>query len=463
MRNSGGVAMYVLIVVIIAGAFFMVNGGSSYKLSKPNTATVSDFLCCDSGDGDSCKPGDTADKTLTYKGVTYGLLKTTVELIEGNLHLIDSGETFGGKPIILNSSQDHIAAPKNNTPFEIAFVNGLNEACKRPDPVNTKKDLYFLKTPADPYLFMRTAQPFSKVSEYCTSVPDDEIIFVCKENCTTAACSFPVDADSDISCYGNNKTIYDVYYRSSDYTSTGVPEFIKDCDKTTGKTGTDAVIVPLPNQPERKNLQLQTFGVALNPINPGLSPFCKPAIYLYPEKETQVSVKVSPAGKFTYTDPIYPENGWTVTAHSDGKIFSNNKEYPYLYYEANIPSLLIEKPKTGYVVDSIEIESFLRDLLPRLGLNVKETIEMSTYWQKALPKSPYYFIGIISKKNLDNIAPLTVSPAPTTTIRVALYFEPLDKKIEVEEPSITKSKRAGFTVVEWGGIIHSEKPFTCLQ
>ena len=54
----------------------------------------------------------------------------------------------------------------------------------------------------------------------------------------------------------------------------------------------------------------------------GLLPGCsqmdeKPVIYLYPEEETEVTVKLDYNGTLTSTYPAYGD-GWTVTAQPDG-------------------------------------------------------------------------------------------------------------------------------------------------
>ena len=45
----------------------------------------------------------------------------------------------------------------------------------------------------------------------------------------------------------------------------------------------------------------------------------KPVIYLYPEEETQVTVKLDYAGELTCTYPAY-DDGWAVTAQPDGTL-----------------------------------------------------------------------------------------------------------------------------------------------
>ena len=43
--------------------------------------------------------------------------------------------------------------------------------------------------------------------------------------------------------------------------------------------------------------------------------------YLYPEKITDVRVTVAPNGGFTYTDPLYPHDGWFVRANPNGELY----------------------------------------------------------------------------------------------------------------------------------------------
>ena len=57
----------------------------------------------------------------------------------------------------------------------------------------------------------------------------------------------------------------------------------------------------------------------------------KPVIYLYPEEETQVTVKLDYAGELTCTYPAY-DDGWTVTAQPDGTLTdAAGQTYSYLF------------------------------------------------------------------------------------------------------------------------------------
>ena len=238
---------------------------------------------------------------------------------------------------------------------------------------------------------------------------------------------------------------------------------------------------------------------------------CKPAVYLYPSEKQLVNVKVSPKGFLTYTDPIYDlKNGWTVDAYPDGKIYDSrfaiyDKPFNYLYYESKIHDEVIQKPTKGWVIQSSvfsgstssplspqssewfgPMEDKFNQLLPQLGLNTLQTKDFIEYWKKALPYSPYYFIGVIDQTNIDQIERLEITPKPDYINRVRIYFERLDHPKQVEAPvladqrisksanqletalsdqPINRSANSLFRVVEWGGMIKNDPnhPFTCSQ
>ena len=223
---------------------------------------------------------------------------------------------------------------------------------------------------------------------------------------------------------------------------------------------------PIPPAANGQNsLQLKKVTFVSTSSYSWWTPACKPAIYLYPQKTQAVSVKVDTKGVFTLTIPDYQSNGWLVKADPSGKITSDGKIYPYLYYESKIPDNLVTKPKDGYVVKKEELLNLFGKLLPALGLNKNEAREFSDYWISALPASPYYFVGVMDKQTVDQIEPLSINPIPDKIIRVRLYFEALKDKIKVSEPKIVTPKRSGFTVVEWGGMVKTDRNsnFTCSQ
>lgn len=442
-KSRGAVEFLILFIVITFGLF--ISGFFNKNTSPQGPVPIEGgggggaYSCCDSGDGDACKTNP--DKKFMWKGTNsqpeeYQLLKSDIALAEGAGHIAEASPpdnlTPSGEKIFLNTT--NVTYP-NGYPSE--YSPGSNNACKIPG-----QDFVFKK----------------RSGLICQGIPNDEIIYVCKSNCGA----------------GTGVGRFDAYYRVKDG---AIPDVIKNCQKpTTGSSAADVtaqgkqrLVFPTGISGADNNLQLKKFDVVEEapPQTPAswLSPYCKPAIYLYPTEEKLVSVKVDPLGPLTYTDPLYPKNGWNVKAFPNGNIFYQNKNYDYLYYETAIPDDKIEKPKEGYIVDKNIIGPALRNMLSVLGLNKKESDEFVSYWTEVLPDSPYYFIGVVPTTNLDAIAPLNIAPKPDTVIRITLYFEALDKKTEVTPPYLTPVDRTGFTVVEWGGIFKKDKnhPFSCFM
>jgi len=54
---------------------------------------------------------------------------------------------------------------------------------------------------------------------------------------------------------------------------------------------------------------------------------------------------------------------------------------------------------------------------------------------------------------MNNLAPLTVSPKPDTMIRVFLDFEGLDQPVNLIPQKLFAPQRKGFTLIEWGGLL----------
>lgn len=177
----------------------------------------------------------------------------------------------------------------------------------------------------------------------------------------------------------------------------------------------------------------------------------KPVIYLYPEKTTNISVKITPRGGLTKTEPNYG-NGWNVSATPYSKLTDLNTGsiYPYLFWEGR--GGIYNTPKKGFVVASYDIHNFLIEKLTKLGLNQKEQNDFIEFWKPRMTGAPYFFITFLGNKEMNNIAPLMIDPKPDSIIRILMDFFPLQKPIHTEGYEIKTPKRHGFTVVEWGGV-----------
>lgn len=444
LPKLGKASFGVLATLVVVGSLSVALVFGLMRLSPYDSQTGSSFTCCDSGDGELCTPNTSVTLRVKINGqeVDYQLLKTGVKLSEGIGHLA---------PILPTS--EYISGV---TPGQYVYVSTISEddslqtkyvkeggRCTPHGPRQDPMDTIFARS-------LISVNPWG-----CQAIPNDELVYLCTEGCEAD----PVNGTNGI---------FSVYFRTSDMPTPGIPEGIKNCDKPTEAQVTQGKqrIINLPSPSDHPNLQLETFYIEQDEIVADwVSPYCKPAIYLYPLEKTAVHVRVAPVGQMLMTIPTYPQGGWKVTAYPNGDIFYNDTRFDYLFYEASIPDESVTLPEEGYIVVYDSLATFIPDLVKKLGLNEKETNAFSEYWLHVLPKSAYYQIKIVTQEKLGKIAPMYIIPSPQTSIRVALHFTPMDKIIDLPEPEIVSPVREGFTVVEWGGIFKRDgkHDFSCFM
>jgi len=179
----------------------------------------------------------------------------------------------------------------------------------------------------------------------------------------------------------------------------------------------------------------------------------KPVVYLYPTKTEPVSVKLGSNITVEKSDPKY-DNGWNVVAEPNGTLtIADGKTYPNLYWDGNGASY--NTPTTGFVVARSDIEATLKSKLTQLGLNSKEIADFNAFWLPIVTKSPYALISFVPQEEWSKAAPLSISPAPQTVIRVFMDWKPLASPISVAPQILPPTPiRTGFTAVEWGGLLY---------
>lgn len=174
----------------------------------------------------------------------------------------------------------------------------------------------------------------------------------------------------------------------------------------------------------------------------------KPVIYLYPEKELEVTVKLDYDGELTCTYPEY-NNGWVVNACPKGTLTNaDGQTYNYLYWEG-VDSVEYDFSE-GYCVAGSDTAAFLEDALAQLGLTRQEANEFIVYWLPMMQENPYNLIAFQSDVYIQ-AAQLSIEPAPDTLLRVFMAWKPLNNAVDIPAQNFTAPVRTGFTVVEWGG------------
>lgn len=176
----------------------------------------------------------------------------------------------------------------------------------------------------------------------------------------------------------------------------------------------------------------------------------KPVIYLYPQRETEVVVRLGNPKNLMHTYPKY-EKEWIVIANSNGELIDmkSGRTLYCLYWEGI--SNTEKTMKEGFVVKGEDTISFLEEKLEILGLNEIEANEFIIYWLPELESNKYNYIRFQTLEEIDKNMPLEVTPTPDTVIRIMMEYKGLEDIIEIEEQKLYSQKREGFTVVEWGG------------
>ncbi len=198
----------------------------------------------------------------------------------------------------------------------------------------------------------------------------------------------------------------------------------------------------------------------LNPTGNITSCMAKPVIYLYPEVDTLVDVKLKIPGKVTVSIPTYEAEGWQdVLAHPGGSLEYRGKTYQELYYESAVSHA--NPPRNGLVIPKQELYSNLSSILLRLGLKEAEKQEFLSYWMPRLTALPgnYILFSIFDPVEKERVDSVHLNPEPDTRIELLAYFKPLEFPIFIP-PLVLPEKppaRKGFTMVEWGGTIDNNQ------
>ena len=172
-----------------------------------------------------------------------------------------------------------------------------------------------------------------------------------------------------------------------------------------------------------------------------LSHHIETPLYFYPQIETKLSITI----------PNYKTT--EIISHPDGTFTHEDQKYSAFYYDLSSSSFT--KPSSGKIIDGFKLSSELSDIVRQLQFTHQESSDFISYWSEKLPRSPYYFVSLLTEKEAKNLANWKIFPSPDTEIRYIFYFRPLVQKPKDSAFSYTFSpkSRAGFTVLDWGGVV----------
>jgi hypothetical protein len=179
----------------------------------------------------------------------------------------------------------------------------------------------------------------------------------------------------------------------------------------------------------------------------------KPVVYLYPTRAENVTVKLGAA--VTKSDPQYdPAKGWTAFAQPNGQLTVAGKAYSSLFWEGQGAGLY-PGITSGTVVKRAYALNTIKSQLKQQGLKANEINDFVAYWGGKIPSEPYVRLTWFTTAQMNQLAPISVTPKPDTLIRVFLDMDGYTVPPKLPAQHLSAVPRNGFTVVEWGGLTES--------
>ena len=188
------------------------------------------------------------------------------------------------------------------------------------------------------------------------------------------------------------------------------------------------------------------------PIKEMIGGRAKPVLYLYSEKETNVTVKFEKPNLLTTTYPKYLDS-WNVTVKPNGDMYDKNGKYYYALYWDEKRYNEVDF-KEGFYVEGKDAINFLEEKLSYIGLNDKERNEFIMYWLPIMEKNGKNLVYFELTKERESGNKLIIEPKPDSLLRVSIHIKKVNKKTNIKEEKLETFKRIGFTAVEWGGMTY---------
>lgn len=151
-----------------------------------------------------------------------------------------------------------------------------------------------------------------------------------------------------------------------------------------------------------------------------MAEMCKPAIYVYDEKNRnhKVSVEFEDIGHFTHLEPeLNIKNGWEYQT-KNGKVVVDGESFDYLYYAATVNNYKFNK--TGRVVKGSDVEKFFEEALEKIGFRTNEKKDFLEYRVEKFEDEKYYFVSFKYNEEVDKYLALHYSKKPKTANRILM-------------------------------------------
>jgi len=108
----------------------------------------------------------------------------------------------------------------------------------------------------------------------------------------------------------------------------------------------------------------------------------------------------------------------------------------------------------GWIIRFSHRTADLENVLDEYGFNLTEKADFIEYWAACLDPGKDYCMFPQETERVNALLPVFISPAPDSLHRIWFYFSELESGKSVNPPvQIERISRAGFAVVEWGGMM----------
>ncbi|MGE0616092.1 MAG: hypothetical protein AB7P04_10665 [Bacteriovoracia bacterium] len=167
-------------------------------------------------------------------------------------------------------------------------------------------------------------------------------------------------------------------------------------------------------------------------INPTYFPgqghvmFGKPNLYISGPAGTEVKVKVELPTENTLLAavPAHGQMGWEATlqpATAEKPLRTAGADYRFFFYDFRSDDAKLQD-EAGFCVTRQELMPRLKKILVTAGFRELEVRDFESYWSVKLPPSSKYCVYPQTQAQLDQVAPLRVTPAPTRIRRLAFVI-----------------------------------------
>ena len=178
---------------------------------------------------------------------------------------------------------------------------------------------------------------------------------------------------------------------------------------------------------------------SLGNMNMGIG---KPNVYVSGPTGSEIKIQVKlPGDSFPWVGvPSHESKGWSAKIASDGALVSDGVKYPYFFYDFRATEGKLQD-QAGFCSTPEAILPRLLATLTKAGFQKREVQDFKDYWAYKLPSSEEYCVFPQMTAELDRIAKLEITPAPSRLTRLTFVIVPKEWRAKPEQKFANRPKK----------------------